>query len=481
MSRWAMRPETALFVLLFGAYAYFFPAGGWNQNSRFDLTRALVERHTVVIDAYRDNTFDLAVRDGHAYCDKAPGVSLMAVVPYAMVFAARGARPPEGRALDDAAYLATVVAVAVPSALGGVMLFSLLGALGVSVTQRAFAAAAYGLGTLAFPYSTMLYGHQVAASLLVAAFALLAHERRGARARPLLVGALLGWSVVVEYPAAIGAVTLATYAASLDRPWRRLAWIALGASLPALVLAAYHRVAFGGPATLPYAFSNQQPRHSGAFMGIGAPSLHAIGHLLFTDYRGLFFATPALLLALPGSWQLARDLATRTEAIVCAVIFLVFVWMNGSLVDWQGGSTVGARYLVPAIPFVAACAAAVRPRSELTRLGRAAGAALAPVSCASMLVATSVDPQPSVRVMHPWREYLLPAFFQGHLGLNAQGMDSALGPAGGAPRAWNLGLRMGLAGRWTLAPLVVFVIVACAWLAIATRRAAVAPAAPSSR
>src|SRR5262245_56197948 len=40
------RPEVALFMLVLGAYGYFYQAGGWNQNSRFDLTRALVEQRT---------------------------------------------------------------------------------------------------------------------------------------------------------------------------------------------------------------------------------------------------------------------------------------------------------------------------------------------------------------------------------------------------------------------------------------------------
>lgn len=476
-----MRPETALFVLLFGAYAYFFPAGGWNQNSRFDLTRAIVERHTLVIDAYRSNTFDLSERDGHAYCDKAPGVSLMGVIPYALIFAAHRGHPPEARALDDAAYLTTLVVVAIPSALGGVMFLSLLGALGVEVAQRTFAAAAYGLGTLAFPYSTMLYGHQVAAALLIAAFALLARERRGARAQPVWVGVLLGWSVVVEYPAALGAITLAVYAASFVRPRRQLALIAAGAAVPALVLAAYHTVAFGGPATLSYALSNQSPRHLGIFMGIGTPSADALANVLFTDYRGLFFATPSLLLAFPGFWQTVRDRGTRAEAVVCAIIVVAFVWMNGSLVDWQGGSAVGARFLVPALPFLAACAAAMRARSGLGRMLQTVGAALVGVSSMAMLVAVAVDPQPSVRVMHPFRDHLLPAFAAGRLALNGQGMDTAFAPEGTVPRAWNLGTRLGLAGGWSLAPLGAFFIAAAAWLVVAARRASAARAAPVPR
>ena len=30
-----------LFALLFTSFAYFYQAGGWNQNSRFDLVRAI--------------------------------------------------------------------------------------------------------------------------------------------------------------------------------------------------------------------------------------------------------------------------------------------------------------------------------------------------------------------------------------------------------------------------------------------------------
>ena len=37
---------------------YFFTGGGWNQACHFDLVRALVERGTVRIDAYRENTGD---------------------------------------------------------------------------------------------------------------------------------------------------------------------------------------------------------------------------------------------------------------------------------------------------------------------------------------------------------------------------------------------------------------------------------------
>src|SRR5215472_182652 len=63
----------------FFSFAYFYEGGGWNQNSRFDLLRAIIERHTLQIDAYHQNTEDKARLNGHYYSDKAPGVVFLAV------------------------------------------------------------------------------------------------------------------------------------------------------------------------------------------------------------------------------------------------------------------------------------------------------------------------------------------------------------------------------------------------------------------
>src|ERR1700722_15420978 len=78
------RQVWALGMALLLAYAYFYQAGGWNQNSRFDLIRALAEHGTVRIDAYAQNTGDKATFEGHTYSDKAPGQALTAVPPVAL-------------------------------------------------------------------------------------------------------------------------------------------------------------------------------------------------------------------------------------------------------------------------------------------------------------------------------------------------------------------------------------------------------------
>ena len=64
----SLSSRRALLILglaLFTSYAYFYTAGGWNQNSRFALVRAVLDEHSLRIDAYKDHTGDRAVWQGH--------------------------------------------------------------------------------------------------------------------------------------------------------------------------------------------------------------------------------------------------------------------------------------------------------------------------------------------------------------------------------------------------------------------------------
>jgi len=474
------RPEAALFALVFGCYAYFYQAGGWNQNSRFDLTRAMVERHSLRIDAYERNTGDDARRDGHFYCDKAPAVSWLGVPPYAVMYWLAGApAQPSPRLLAHGSYAAALVANALPSAIAAVFLYWLALLLGLSATWAAVVTLAYALATLAFPYSTVFYGHQLVASLHVIALTLLVSIRRGApatRGRLLAVGALLGAAVVVEYPAALGGAVIGLYALALVRPRpRALAWIVAGGVLPVLLLCWYHASAFGGPLTLPYAFSTQKHRHMGWFMGLGVPDLHVLAQLLFSVRRGLFYSAPWLLLAVPGLVLLARRRDTRAEAAVCTAIVLLHLWLNTSLVDWDGGWCVGPRYLVSCLPFlVIGVMELVRQATTWPRAPRALFAALAGAAVALsmflMLAATAVKPEVPSWIRAPFGNYVLPAFGRGELSISTQSIDRPDAPLHGTPQAWNLGQRLGLDGKPSLLPLGLWVLATGSWLAFALRR-----------
>ena len=81
-----------LFVLFFVSYGYFFQGGGWNQNIRICLTRAIIHHGTFTVDQYKEdskemefvNSGDWAFYNGHYYCNKSPGLSFLAVPSFAL-------------------------------------------------------------------------------------------------------------------------------------------------------------------------------------------------------------------------------------------------------------------------------------------------------------------------------------------------------------------------------------------------------------
>jgi hypothetical protein len=70
----------------------------------------------------------------------------------------------------------------------------------------------------------------------------------------------------------------------------------------------------------------------------------------------------------------------------------------------------------------------------------------------------------------PFADYVLPAFRRGDLAVSTQSIDRPDMPANGVPQAWNLGQRLGLEGKVSLAPLGLWVALAFAWLVLAARR-----------
>src|SRR5262249_19900637 len=157
-------------------------------------------------------------------------------------------------------------------------------------------AAGYGLGTIAFPLSTMFFGHQLAAFLLFFAF-VLAWECKDepVRWKQIAVPLLLGSAVLVELPTAPAAVGLAAYHAGL-RPSRRTLLLFGLAALPVLGLAMYFAAAFNDPFKVGYDVlsdpSARDEMHTHGFVGMTYPHVSVIAELLMGRFRGLLPYSP---------------------------------------------------------------------------------------------------------------------------------------------------------------------------------------------
>ena len=365
MTREGVRARAvSLFLLVFLAHAYFASGLGWNQSARVAAILTFVEpgpdRFTLRIDDFtRNDDRNLYSEDwakgvgGHYYANKAPGVSLIGVPAYAMLYALErlvGAEPrsqPMTRFNSIALNLWCSVAW---TAAASVVLYLFLAAGGLAHADALLGALAYAFGTLVFPYDTSLWGHSTAAACLLAALCL-AHWPGGTRS-PLLAGALGGLAVLVEYPALFGLAAAGCALLSPRCSWRQRFEFAAGAAAPLLLLAIYQKIAFGGFLTTAVSQGNPIFRDQVRVFGVlGKIDPGALWGLLFSSYRGLFLFCPVLLFACLGSWQRWWE-RRRGLVAACLAAFTISVLFVASFNAWSGGSASGARYLIVAIPLL---------------------------------------------------------------------------------------------------------------------------------
>ncbi|NVB39459.1 hypothetical protein G6O69_16575 [Pseudenhygromyxa sp. WMMC2535] len=497
LSRLREQPHVgaAALALLF-TYAFFVGPPAWNQNSRLALTRALVEQRAVTIDDWQVTTGDKSFRDGHFHSDKAPGVSLLSTLPYALfvlerrltggdlpdvrvapldptLVAADALPEPEDRAPGDALvynpaqltalWLCRMFAVSLPTLLAGGLLYLLILGDAPMPTQaqrrRAMAVSLlWLLATPALGYGCALYGHQLTAALLISSVALvvltaptLARDPspRAERGLGLLVGGLLGWAVLAEYTAAVPVAMIVAWIA-WRRGWRLALWTAVGGLPWALLLAGYHQWAFGGPLKTGYDFVYLPEFAEGMAVayGIGRPDPAVAVQLLFGSYRGLFYLSPVLLLA---AWGLAtRKRAADADSdplaslrggdlVLAAGIFAWYLGLNSAYYMWDGGASLGPRHMVPALPFLALGLAVAWDRLPWATL------VLGALSCAHMVLITAAGPE-APGYGNPIWAYALPELFAA----DQPGTATTLGRLLGLPGPLSL-LPLGLLW-WLLWP-----------------------------
>jgi hypothetical protein len=474
-SHW--RSAFLLFCVIFLSFIYFYEGGGWNQNSRFDLLRAIIERQTLRIDAYQENTQDKAHFRGHYYSDKAPGL-VFAALPVAM--SARTALRAVGIHLQSArgefavSYLVTAGAVALPTALGAVCLFYLGLRFGAGSNGSAFGALVMALGTPIWAYASLFWAHALVGACVVFALAAALKLRDVVTAQQdflwaLAVGLAAGWATVTEYPAAPISALLALFA--LAQAWRRgpharwrvIAGVGLGAIFCLCVLLGYLYAAFGSirPSYSyydPSSFTFMQQR---GYMGLTYPHPDRLLKLLFGCSRGLFFASPIALAAPFGLWKLAKQRTHSRAALVAAAIAIYYLLFNSSFYWWKAGRSFGPRYVGASIPLLCCGLAVLWQRSSPTWRRILTGAAAASVFLTLIVVSTTS--QLAIQDNCPMMHSVWPAFWSGQMAMNHDSMLTVAEASSGKYGAFNLGQLLGLRGLASLFPLFA-IWTAAAWL-----------------
>ena len=488
--------ELLLFTLLWTTYAYFYQSTGTNEAVRFDQIRALVLDHTLAIDTYSYNSPDLIryPKDtGRIYPNKAPGMTFIGAIPFALlsnVFSPlKAVGLPEWIYWHLLTYLTTIFTVSLVSALAAIAMYRVLKNLTDDNYFSALIVLAIWLGTLVFPFSTLFYSHVIAGSLLTIAFYLLFELRSQSSAadgRALVyawtAGLLIGCSVATEYPAALFAAVLGTYAlwitsrlkGSTREKTTLLGMLLLGLANSGAILVLYNFSAFHNVFFIPYeAYSTPgsafHSSYARGWMGLHWAGLSGFLHALatITIYRpmGLLYivvgrwyvyaCNPVLWLSLPGLAIMIWTRKLRPEGIVViamVVTCLLFISNYGpSRYEWGGGLYLGPRHIIPVLPFLAL------PLYFGAQKLRLVFYPLAGVSIFYMLLGTAVEPRIAFPFGDPARDFLLPDYLRGQLAQNTASLfDLAHRNLTNDSTAANLAKLAHIPGRFQLAPLMVW-------------------------
>jgi hypothetical protein len=227
----------------------------------------------------------------------------------------------------------------------------------------------------------------------------------------------------------------------------------------------YNTAIFGSPFTLTYQYV-ANPRLN-TLVGTGllsaaVPTLEALWGLTFSPYRGLFFTSPILLLAIVGFTVLARRSARtapssgtsvfRAEWLTSLSIVVLFFLLVSASVQWFGGYAAGPRYLIPMLPFLVWPLAAAIDRMEYDQSQRRTWLR----ALMFILIALSIIITWSLTV---GGQYYTPDDMANPL-LQYSWPHIAAGDV-----ARNVGMLLGLRGIGSLLPLVIFtaLIFVAAW------------------
>jgi hypothetical protein len=387
-----------VFLSLFIPFSYFNHSDGWNQTARLAQLHAVVLQHTIRIDAYHEITGDKALIDGHYYSEKAPAIGLIARPSFALTVMgqrAAGVDPdsPEGWRVSE--WITTAASIGLLAALGGVAFFALIEAR-LGATTALISTYGLFLGSLTFPYAASLFAHAGTIGLL--AIALWATLGRPTSRRDYIAGAAAGLAVASEYPAILSCAVIGLYFLCLDR--RRTVRFMIGTLPAAALILLNNYLMTGSPLQISYGSNPQFPEMNNAnLMGYRLPSLALAPSLLWTEYRGLFFWSPALLMALPGVAVLIRR--DRAAAALSIGGFLIVLLQVAAFYNWHGGNAIGLRYISPGLPFIGLMAAYGIGRFPKT------GTLLTIVSVLLMATVTAIAIDPPSDVLTPLRSFYL--------------------------------------------------------------------------
>lgn len=439
-TRWIL--GVAIFASTWLMAACFQHSRDWNTATRFLLTHALVDHGSIEINTYvakegqlleHPPTRDLAASiDGRYFCDKAPGLSVLGTIPYAVYRWISGHEPAVNATGRDepSDYWVTLGTVGLAGAISATVIFLLALRWGTGF----FSATVVGVGSVActyqLVYATLFYGHIVAGSLILLSFFIAVRPRVGSSGM-FVAGTLAGLAIAVEYTAALFSVWM-TLIGLLSRMGIRkkqsilpIFAFVMGNVPPLCALAYYHQQVTGSPFRVPYTLESNELfayHREGMGIPIAFPKWEAVVGLLVGPTTGLFWYAFLVVASIPGICFLFRQ--QRLAATLVCLTFTSLFFVIAGFPSWHGGLSTGPRLLLPALPLLIVPASLGLSLSMFGRWFERGFQCIVGVAMVLSLIAITAlnvaGGRIPVAVTDPWQQYLLPMIrdyrLEGHIG-----------------------------------------------------------------
>jgi hypothetical protein len=382
---------------------YFHQGRSWNVDSRLLTVYGLVEHHTLRADDWKGDTGDYATVDGHVYSDKAPLASLLVVPGYWAWRYHEHFRPMTPLDKETGNHIGVLFASAIPFGVFAALVFARVRRHATSPGAAVWIAWIAAFGTCLGNYGGCFFGHMLAATLFLAAYALAVD-----RERHFLVAGFLGSAAVLtEYTLLLTQVAVCVYLLFGAKRWKRLGLYVAGATPGAVGMFVYNKLITGKFLDFPYSHVTDTFAPMKTAFGIRLPDVQAAWELLFGQYRGLAFYAPTLLLFLPLVF-LRFDGRHRRRNLVLGISTIYFLCIS-SYFKWDGGWCTGPRHLAPIITLLsyegAASLAAIRRGRFLFVCLAAWGAAVSVCASATDSITNESVKAPAFEVYfpHAWK------------------------------------------------------------------------------
>lgn len=355
------RNRIALFSIVLFLNTYFFQhydnIPNPNEQSRIYLITAIVDNGKISIDEQIKrfgDTIDISTHNGKAYCDKAPGLSFLGVPLYFLLKQIGRVSHLDITYPIILKFLRTVL-LSISQAFFVLLMFSVLrrfvGDFQLSLVLTLF----YSIGTIAFTYSTLLFGHQLGSMLVFLLFYLVITSEERSPIWLFFSGFIAGYAVVVEYPLMIISTILSVYQFLRLKDKKRIMPYIIGGSAAAGILFVYNYSAFGSVLSTGYAHIANPAFaqfHREGLLGVTTPKLGAFIGSFFSTMRGIFYFMPALIFSLAGLFFMIKDRRHREIGVLISLIFGGMAYFISSFSYWQAGGTISQRHLCAIIPFL---------------------------------------------------------------------------------------------------------------------------------